>query len=56
MLKSVPYLAALLFSAFLISLSAHADTQTPTYAGRALADPRRPAEQVSSMRRASPRS
>jgi predicted methyltransferase len=30
----------------LISLSAHADKQTPTDALRALADPRRPAEQV----------
>jgi predicted methyltransferase len=47
MSKSVPYLAASLFSAFLISLSAHADTQTPSAAARALADPRRPAEQVS---------
>ena len=46
MLKSVPYLGALLFSACLISLSAHADKQTPTDALRALADPRRPAEQV----------
>jgi predicted methyltransferase len=46
MLKSVPYLAALLFSASLISLSAHADKQTVTDAVRALADPRRPAEQV----------
>jgi predicted methyltransferase len=46
MLKSVPYLAALLFSASLISLSAHADKQTATDAVRALADPRRPAEQV----------
>jgi hypothetical protein len=31
MLKSVPYLAALLFSALLISLSAHADKQTPKF-------------------------
>jgi predicted methyltransferase len=46
-MKSVPYLAALLFSAFLIFLSAHADTQTPGSLARALADPRRPAEQVS---------
>jgi hypothetical protein len=30
MLKSVPYLAASLFSALLISLSAHADTRTPS--------------------------
>jgi hypothetical protein len=29
MSKSVPYLAASLFAALLISLSAHADTQTP---------------------------
>jgi len=47
MSKSVPYLAASLFSAFFISVSAHADTQTPSAAARALADPRRPAEQVS---------
>ena len=47
MLKSVPYLAALLFSASLISLSAHADTQTPAALAAALADPRRPAQQVS---------
>lgn len=46
MLKSVPYLAALLFSAFLSSLSAHADTQAPTAVTGALADPRRPPEQV----------
>jgi predicted methyltransferase len=46
-MKSVPYLAALPFSAFLIFLSAHADTQTPDSLARALADPRRPAEQVS---------
>jgi hypothetical protein len=30
MLKSVPYLAALSFSALLISLSAHADTPEPS--------------------------
>jgi predicted methyltransferase len=47
MSKSVPYLAALLFSAFLISLSAHADTQTQIILAGALADPRRPADQVS---------
>jgi predicted methyltransferase len=47
MFKSVPYLAALLLSAVLISLSAHADTQTPGALSGALADPRRPAEQVS---------
>ena len=46
-MKSVQYLAALLFSAFLIFLSAHADTQTPGSLAGALADPRRPAEQVS---------
>jgi predicted methyltransferase len=46
MCNSVPYLAALLFSVSLISLSAHADTQTPSAVARALADPRRPAEQV----------
>jgi predicted methyltransferase len=47
MMKSVPYLAALLFAVFLICLSAHADTQTPSAVERALADPRRPAQQVS---------
>lgn len=47
MFKSVPYLAALLFAVLLISVSAHADTQTRTTAARALADPRRPAQQVS---------
>ena len=46
MLKSVPYLAALLFSASLISLSAHADTQLPGALAGAIADPRRPAQQV----------
>jgi predicted methyltransferase len=46
MLKSVPYLAALLFAVFLICLSAHADTQTPNAVAGAVADPRRPAEQV----------
>jgi predicted methyltransferase len=44
--KSVPYLAASLFAVFLISLSAHADTPTPATVTRAIADPRRPAEQV----------
>ena len=39
MLKSVPYLAALVFSARLISLSAHADTQMPA-AVAAAHDPR----------------
>jgi hypothetical protein len=44
MLKSVPYLAALVFSARLISLSAHADTQVPAALAAARADPRRPAQ------------
>jgi len=44
MLKSVPYLAALLSTVLLICLSAHADTLSAVT--RALADPRRPAEQV----------
>ncbi|HEY2466018.1 MAG TPA: hypothetical protein VGI32_18305 [Steroidobacteraceae bacterium] len=47
MLKSVPYPAALLIAAFLLSLSAHADRQPPSAMARALADPRRPAAQVS---------
>ena len=47
MLKSVPYLAALLFAACLISVSAHADTRTSRVLAAALADPRRPAQQVS---------
>lgn len=47
MFKSVPYLAALLFAMLLISVSAHADTRSRTTAALALADPRRPAEQVS---------
>ena len=47
MRKSVRYLAASVFSACLISLSAHADTQMPAGLAAALADPRRPAEQVS---------
>jgi predicted methyltransferase len=47
MSKSVPYLAAMLFAVLLISVSAHADTQTRATAARAVADPRRPAEQVS---------
>jgi predicted methyltransferase len=46
-MKSVPYLAALLISAFSIFLSAHADTRTPGSLAGALADPRRPAAQVS---------
>jgi predicted methyltransferase len=46
MSKSVPYLAALLFSASLIFLSAHADTQMRGTLAGALADPRRPAGQV----------
>jgi len=45
--KSVPYLAALLFTALLISLSAHADTRVPGAVTAALADPRRPPLQVS---------
>ena len=47
MLKSVPYLAALLPTVLLICLSAHADTLRLSAVNRALADPRRPAEQVS---------
>jgi predicted methyltransferase len=47
MLKSVPYLAVLLFAALLISLSAHADRQMPGVLAAALADPRRPAQQMS---------
>jgi predicted methyltransferase len=46
MSQSVPYLGALLAAAFLISLSAHADTQRPDAPAAALSDPRRPAEQV----------
>jgi predicted methyltransferase len=46
MLKSVPYLAASLIAASLISLSAHADTQMPGALANALADPRRPPQQV----------
>jgi predicted methyltransferase len=46
MIKSVPYLAALMFSAFCIPLSADADTQIPAAIARAVADPRRPPEQV----------
>jgi hypothetical protein len=40
MLKSVPYLAALLSSVLLICLSAHADTLGLSAVARALADPR----------------
>ena len=47
MLKSVPYLAALTSTVLLICLSAHADTLPLSAVARALADPRRPAEQVS---------
>jgi predicted methyltransferase len=47
MTKSVPYLAALLFAVLLIPVSAHADTQTSAIVAGAVADPRRPAEQVS---------
>jgi predicted methyltransferase len=57
MSKSVPYLAVLPFAVLLICLSAHADTPTPTptptptltlsEVALALADPRRPADQVS---------
>jgi len=47
MSKSVPYLAVLLFAVLLIWLSAHADTPTLSAVARALADPRRPADQVS---------
>jgi predicted methyltransferase len=46
MINSVPYLAALMFSTFCIPLSAYADTQIPAAVTRAIADPRRPAEQV----------
>ncbi len=46
MFKSVPYLAALLFAVLLICVSAQADTRTETAAARAVADPRRPPEQV----------
>jgi predicted methyltransferase len=48
MSQSVPYLAVLLFAVLLICVSAHADTPTPTPSAvaRALADPRRPADQV----------
>jgi predicted methyltransferase len=46
MSKSVPYLAVFVFAVSLISLSAHADRQTPGTVARALADPRRPVEQV----------
>ncbi len=46
MLKSVPHLGALLFSVFLIFMSAHADTRTADSLARALADPRRPAQQL----------
>jgi predicted methyltransferase len=46
MLNSVPYLAALIFSAFCIPLSADADTPIPAAIARALSDPRRPPEQV----------
>jgi predicted methyltransferase len=46
MSKPVPYLAALPLSTFFISLSAHADTHTPDAVTGALADPRRPAEQI----------
>jgi hypothetical protein len=49
MLKSVPYLAALPSAVLLICLSAHADTPGLSVA-HALADPRRPAEQVSLQR------
>lgn len=47
MSKSVPYLRVLLSAAFLIFLSAHADTETRSVAAAALSDPRRPADQVS---------
>jgi len=46
LINSVPYLAALMFSAFCIPLSADADTQIPAVITHALLDPRRPAEQV----------
>jgi predicted methyltransferase len=47
MWNSVRYLAALPLAVFLISVSAHADTPTPSALADALADPRRPVEQVS---------
>src|ERR1700734_3613886 len=47
MKKPVPYFAALLLSGFFISLSALADMRAPNAVAGALADPRRPAEQVS---------
>jgi predicted methyltransferase len=47
MTKSVPYLAALLIAVLLISVSAQADMQTSAIVARAVADPRRPVEQVS---------
>jgi predicted methyltransferase len=46
MINSVPYLAALMFAAFCIPLSADADTQIPAEIAHALLDPRRPPEQV----------
>jgi predicted methyltransferase len=46
MRKSVRNLAALPLAVFLISVSANADTPTRSALGGALADPRRPAEQV----------
>jgi predicted methyltransferase len=46
MINSVPYLAALMFAAFCIPLSADADTPIPAAIVRALQDPRRPPEQV----------
>lgn len=47
MLKSVPYLAPLLIATFLFPVSAHADMHPRGAVSRALADPRRPAQQVS---------
>jgi predicted methyltransferase len=45
MMKSVPYLAAIVLTV-LSPLSAHADRQTPAIVTAAVADPRRPADQV----------
>jgi predicted methyltransferase len=46
MMKSVPYLAALLLASFCNPMSALADTAIPAAVADALSDPRRPAAQV----------
>jgi predicted methyltransferase len=46
MMKSVPYLAALLLATFCSPMSALADTPIPAAVAGAVSDPRRPAEQV----------